>query len=62
MENEKTLATARLTVEQRLQEVISATSCHPRDVGEDIIAQKRGVLEGWLARKEDLAKNAVEKL
>jgi chaperonin cofactor prefoldin len=61
-ENEKTLATARLTVEQRLQEVISATSCHPRDVGEDMLAQKRGVLEGWLARKEDLAKNAVEKL
>ena len=61
-ENAKVLAAARATVEQQLQKVVMATEAHPREVQQEIMLQRKAVLKNWLAKTEELVKDAAEKL
>lgn len=61
-EHAKVLAAARATVEQQLQKVVTATEAHPREIQQEMMTQRKAVLGNWLAKTEEVVKDATEKL
>jgi putative lipoic acid-binding regulatory protein len=61
-EHAKVLAAARATVEQQLQKVVTATEAHPREIQQEMMTQRKAVLGNWMAKTEEVVKDATEKL
>ena len=52
-QHEKSRSTARATVEQRLQEVVAAAEPHPREIRQELIQQRKSLLETWITKLEE---------